>query len=457
MPVRDVRFARSAATFSLLFRARQSEPHARARKLSRVERELASLAPWAWDPLVGKHAPGNAMMRDFTEVAADKVVTTNTNTYDAFRFAAAAPDEETSEASKEERAGPASVASRKPAKTRAVGRSPLSRTPATAPPDAPAPSTAPRLSPADVVDATPLGPVAGSAGARARSSRGAEKRTGGAEKREREDKSGTKPVGPPAKARGKSAAVRRGGVGGAGMTKKRAGDASASAAEAPLQGVTDVSVGEDTVSSPARRAKKSKPRSAATRAPRFAVGKNLVDALERAVEPAERAATFAPGKENAPPAAGTNGEAPASAPGPGAGGRGAGTRTEPPLADLGEARRHREAALLAVAAAEADAEAAASAPAMTPSQRLLRAYYDLTGVRTPAAAPPPPPAAPPRPVCVTVGPFPGAFEPSSLDAYERLPARVVPLTACVARACDYLGRRDAEEARRARARRGADA
>ena len=28
--------------------------------MSRVEKELASLAPWAWDPLVGKHAPGSA-------------------------------------------------------------------------------------------------------------------------------------------------------------------------------------------------------------------------------------------------------------------------------------------------------------------------------------------------------------------------------------------------------------
>ena len=37
-------------------------------KPSRRERELASLAPWAWDPNVDKHRPGRAMMRDFTEV-----------------------------------------------------------------------------------------------------------------------------------------------------------------------------------------------------------------------------------------------------------------------------------------------------------------------------------------------------------------------------------------------------
>jgi hypothetical protein len=53
-------------------------------KMTRVQKELASLAPWAWDPLVGKHAPGSAMMRDFTEVVADKTVTTNTTSY---RFA----------------------------------------------------------------------------------------------------------------------------------------------------------------------------------------------------------------------------------------------------------------------------------------------------------------------------------------------------------------------------------
>ena len=43
--------------------------------MSRVEKELASLAPWAWDPLVVRHAPGSAMMRDFSEVVADKTVT----------------------------------------------------------------------------------------------------------------------------------------------------------------------------------------------------------------------------------------------------------------------------------------------------------------------------------------------------------------------------------------------
>jgi hypothetical protein len=53
----------------------QQEDEPKRRKMSRVEKELASLAPWAWDPLVVRHAPGSAMMRDFTEVVADKTVT----------------------------------------------------------------------------------------------------------------------------------------------------------------------------------------------------------------------------------------------------------------------------------------------------------------------------------------------------------------------------------------------
>jgi hypothetical protein len=39
-------------------------------KLSRRDKELAALAPWAWDPNVGKHKPGRAMMRDFSEARA---------------------------------------------------------------------------------------------------------------------------------------------------------------------------------------------------------------------------------------------------------------------------------------------------------------------------------------------------------------------------------------------------
>lgn len=43
-------------------------------KRSRVAKELASLAPWAWDPLVGTHAPGPSALRDFSEVVSDKVI-----------------------------------------------------------------------------------------------------------------------------------------------------------------------------------------------------------------------------------------------------------------------------------------------------------------------------------------------------------------------------------------------
>ena len=43
-------------------------------KRSRVAKELASLAPWAWDPLVGTHAPGPSALQDFSEVVSDKVI-----------------------------------------------------------------------------------------------------------------------------------------------------------------------------------------------------------------------------------------------------------------------------------------------------------------------------------------------------------------------------------------------
>lgn len=453
----------------------QAEPHKRARKLSRVERELASLAPWAWDPLVGKHAPGNAMMRDFAEVAADKVVTTNTDTYDSYRFAAPAeptafPSADPRRARFGDRRGDASMTSNADSDPRkgkekrgAVGRSPLAKTekekatatPATA---TPAPATARKATPAAVSkkraaaveDATPPSSTRDVAFSKAKPSR--EKLA---------------------------------------VSKKRASNATATTKETRVG---------DEASTPAFGKKKTKPRSSLSvgnkkSAPRVAVGKNLVDALERAVEGTGVAETETSdeGKENAPPRVGANGAGPGSVPGPGPGPvpvpgpaarapRSARAPRAPPLADLGESRRHREAALLAVAAAEADAEAASSGPAMTPSQQLLQAYYDLTGSWTlpsaarlkrrdaaaerftaePEPAPPhaenvapfssssfatrfaPPFANPPRPVCVTVGPFPGF----SFESYERLPSRVVPLTASVARACDYLEKRDAAEARR---------
>jgi hypothetical protein len=460
-----------------------------------VERELASLAPWAWDPLVGKHAPGDAMMRDFAEVAADKVVTTNTDTYDSYRFAApeeafetnadererGATSEDKPRRVRDRRASSLVVAAvargdppkqtKKPAKS-AAGRSPLSNAPiARSTPGAPAPSTAQKATPKSAIakkrlspplaEATPLSDEAGAPNARS-----------------------AQP----------------------GTLKKSEGETRLPAVGAEANAST----------TPSRGKKKTKPRSALSKAPRFkSGGKNLGDALERAVEDEAVArmvvppAGKGPGKENAPPTSGgaNGGEGPSNGIGDPSATRAPKRKARaaisaPPLADLGEARRHREAALLAVAAAEADAEAAASGPAMTPSQQLLQAYYDLTGSRTlPAAArrrdPRPAEAeragasladttrdrtssdssrdpsreyyapafdAAPRPVCVTVGPFPGTFPDdamanaegrsargfgfSSFDAYERLPRRVVPLTACVARACDYLGKRDAEEARR---------
>lgn len=36
--------------------------------MSRQQKELARLAPWAWDPLVSRHAPGPSALRDFSEV-----------------------------------------------------------------------------------------------------------------------------------------------------------------------------------------------------------------------------------------------------------------------------------------------------------------------------------------------------------------------------------------------------
>jgi hypothetical protein len=55
-------FARAAAQAAYTVAAVEGRA-----KLSRRDKELASLAPWAWDPNVAKHKPGRAMMRDFSE------------------------------------------------------------------------------------------------------------------------------------------------------------------------------------------------------------------------------------------------------------------------------------------------------------------------------------------------------------------------------------------------------
>ena len=150
-----------------------------------------------------------------------------------------------------------------------------------------------------------------------------------------------------------------------------------------------------------------------------------------------------------------------------------------------DARRQREAALLAVAAVEAAAEAEAAKPSMTKAQSLLAAYYGLTG-RTPPAGvslPDMSVAAPAmerakkakdahntavfgasykpsfnaggvenfsgefRPVCL--GPFGGVDRTGDFARYHGQPRRVVSAGAQFAAACDYLGRRDVVEATKA--------
>ena len=64
---------RATATATATANARRSTSTTGERRKSRVEKELASLAPWAWDPLVGRHAPGPSALRDFSEVVADGV------------------------------------------------------------------------------------------------------------------------------------------------------------------------------------------------------------------------------------------------------------------------------------------------------------------------------------------------------------------------------------------------
>jgi hypothetical protein len=42
--------------------------------MSRLEKELSSLAPWGWDPHKVKHPPGSRALRDFTEVMVDPMM-----------------------------------------------------------------------------------------------------------------------------------------------------------------------------------------------------------------------------------------------------------------------------------------------------------------------------------------------------------------------------------------------
>ena len=152
-----------------------------------------------------------------------------------------------------------------------------------------------------------------------------------------------------------------------------------------------------------------------------------------------------------------------------------------------DARRQREAALLAVAAVEAAAEAEAAKPKASNAQTLLAAFYDLTGREPPpgvvlpdASAPRPRWSGPSgrrtratwrctarctslrrrpsarftwRPVCI--GPFGGAAGRDDFArAYHGAPVRVVSAGAELARACEYLGRVDAVDAERRAANEG---
>jgi hypothetical protein len=53
--------------WALLCFAQGAAAEPEARKLTRSEKELASLAPWAWDPNLARHGPGRAFLRDFSE------------------------------------------------------------------------------------------------------------------------------------------------------------------------------------------------------------------------------------------------------------------------------------------------------------------------------------------------------------------------------------------------------
>ena len=488
-----------------------------------MQRELASLAPWAWDPLVGKHAPGSAMMRDFTEVAADKVVTGNTYAYDFHRFAV---NEGWSDEVSEGSLG----TTKHNDDTRSPGFMFKSDTT----------KKSPRLKskPVVVVDEEVVAAKTAVA-KRARSPTGA----GGG---------GTPAIAiaPTTAAKATPKLVGKGNGKAATPTTivsagKKASTLSGKALAGPSKGKTKT---VSNLNSAAAKARSERVKAQAV------VGKNLVDALDLAAAvrvpnavvrvPAPSASVEAlaekketPGKENAPNLRGANGVVVAtgarSARGDrrqsdAGGGLGDSYLTKNALSDRGEVvvralkqlppllpketRNQRERALLAVAAAEAsNAEALSKellhreAPHLTNAQALLQAYYSLTGsrvlpvvgnfhaavnaeslgtrpdsdsgggrlglgsgsglgsglgVQTTDPQPNQTNASQMRwansfhtvsPVCVTVGPFRGHGAPAGHDAPRffsqrddapRIPHLATPL----AKACDYLGKRDLEEA-----------
>ena len=492
--------------------------------MSRVEKELASLAPWAWDPLVARHAPGSAMMRDFSEVVADKAVTGGNAR--AYRFkspdlastparptdrpssSAATPTATdagkatgvpTSSSREEEDLGaPPLTAARDDANAAIrVGKRTRSSPASRAGTDAtPAPATAAR--------GTPVPPA----------------RAAASSARATPFKLASKPTRAPHRLNDGSSAPdhRRG--------QARDGNDAAPVVTNLVKALDEAG---DEEPRRVRRRGDAKTSAKKTREKEAKEAKEAKDAAKRAAAAAkrkaqreerdrERAAERAE-KENRRPShePAVAARAPPSA----------GARTDPPgrgvrsreLAGLDpvsgpDARRQREAALLAVAAVEAAAEAEAAEPRATSAQTLLAAFYDMTGREPPPGLrlhsydddapsasetlrelrerakraadardvavygavyePPPPPrmmsgvggggggwwsaeSSRWHPVCI--GPFGGAAGREDFAAaYHGAPARVVSAGAQLARACEYLGRVDAVDAdRRAASVRGGGA
>lgn len=485
-----------------------TEDEPKRRKMSRVEKELASLAPWAWDPLVVRHAPGSAMMRDFTEVVADKTVTGGNA--QAYRFKS--PDL----AGTPGRPVPSSVAAT-PAPSALNGVAPSSSTAtqiATAtqirvgkrtrsPPSSrredatPAPATAAR--------GTPVAPNAkASMSARATPTTGqgrthtrlASASSNGQEKPGRGSKdAGRAQLAPVANlVKALDEAVDSDVPKPKAQCRASAGTPAQSKAAAKRREQEERELQEKEEKAAADEAEAKEKEAARKKAAREA--KDAAAEVKRAAAAAKRKAqredreraqlasdakAAADAKENRDPIATQDVVAKESTR----------ARAVPrelagldPISGL-DARRQREAALLAVAAVEAAAEAEAAKPSMTKAQSLLAAYYGLTG-RTPPAGVSLPDmsiAAPAmerakkakdahntavfgasykpafnaggvenfsgefRPVCL--GPFGGVDRTGDFARYHGQPRRVVSAGAQFAAACDYLGRRDVVEAEKA--------
>jgi hypothetical protein len=475
--------------------------------MSRVEKELASLAPWAWDPLVVRHAPGSAMMRDFTEVVADKTVTGGNA--QAYRFKS--PDLTGTPGVKV----PSSVAAT-PAPSALNGVAPPSSTqiqtatqirvgkrtrspPSSRREDAtPAPATAARGTPvapnAKASMSARATPTTGQGRTHTRlasaSSNGQEK-PGGRSKDAR--RAQLAPVANLVKALDeavdadvpKPKAARRASAGTPAQSKaaaKRREQEERELQEKEEKAAADEKEAKEKEAARKKAAREAKEAAAEVkRAAAAAKRKAQREDRERAQLAASDAkAAAADAKENRDPIATQDAvKEPTRA------------RAVPrELAGLDpisgpDARRQREAALLAVAAVEAAAEAEAAKPSMTKAQSLLAAYYGLTG-RTPPAGVSLPDmsiAAPAmerakkakdahntavfgasykpsfnaggvenfsgefRPVCL--GPFGGVDRTGDFARYHGQPRRVVSAGAQFAAACDYLGRRDVVEATKA--------